>query len=102
MSRGAPGTGRTEELRRGDACRDVRDQGKAPTSGIDRDDDVDARHADALYAKPEAAVLACFYHDPAVFQDIVQRTISLNAPCLSAERRVWQYPALALGWLVPA
>jgi starch phosphorylase len=69
----------------------IADRGTVPTSDIDRADDVDARHADAVYAKLETVVLPCFYQDRAGFQHIMQRTIALNAAFFNTERMVWQY-----------
>jgi starch phosphorylase len=71
----------------------IADQGEASasTSNIDRVDDVDARHAEALYAKLEGVVLPCFYRDRARFHDIMKRTIALNAAFFNTERMVWQY-----------
>jgi len=54
-------------------------------------DELDARHAAALYDKLEGAVMPCFYERPERFREIQRFAISLNASFFNTHRMVLQY-----------
>jgi starch phosphorylase len=53
--------------------------------------DLDAAHAEALYAKLENVILPCFYGEPEHFLQIMRSTIALNASFFNTQRMLVEY-----------
>jgi starch phosphorylase len=52
---------------------------------------IDQKHANALYHTLEKNVLPCFYADNDRFIEIMRQTIALNGSFYSSQRMMWQY-----------
>lgn len=61
------------------------------TSSQKTNDNLDERHAAALYDKLENKVLSAFYQSRERFIEMMQQTIALNGSFFSAQRMLWQY-----------
>lgn len=60
-------------------------------TSLKTDDNLDERHAAALYDKLENRVLSAFYQSRARFIEMMRQTIALNGSFFSAQRMLWQY-----------
>jgi glycogen phosphorylase len=60
-------------------------------TSLKTNDNLDERHAAALYDKLESRVLPAFYQSHERFIEMMRQTIALNGSFFSAQRMLWQY-----------